>query len=226
MRIRDLPSGTPTSSDNLAIDNGNANRKAPFSAFEAGDNNVTFTSGDTDTPSVWQSVPVLASGALKSLFANVSTMMANSRYMWGFIGQTAMGTVAETITGAIAELKDKIGSSSMGTTATTITGAIAELRQMLTQSALVNAIPGLLTRGAATDFNSATATGNYTYTSSTLNKPPIDAGGQFNVYRFSATYIVQEAFINSSSSSAKPRVFIRRSYSAGNWTSWSEFTIS
>lgn len=43
------------------------------------------------------------------------------------VGNTAMGTVATTITGAIKELVNKIGSTAMGTTATTITGAINEL---------------------------------------------------------------------------------------------------
>ena len=226
MQIHELPNGTPTSSDYIPIDNGGSTRKTTFSGFEAGDNTATFTSGDTSTPVSWQSVPVLASGTIKSIFGNVSKMMANTRYIWEFIGSTALGTTATTITGAIAELVTKLGNSSMGTTATTITGAIAELRQMLTQSSLISTIPGLLTRGEVSDFNDATATGNYTYTSSALNRPPISAGGQFNVYRYSATYIVQEAFINSSSSSAPPRVFIRRSYSTGNWTDWFEFTIS
>ena len=48
------------------------------------------------------------------------------------IGNTAMGTVATTITGAIKELVSKIGAVAMGTTATTLTGAIKELKTALT----------------------------------------------------------------------------------------------
>ena len=48
------------------------------------------------------------------------------------IGDTAMGTTASTVTGAIKELVTKIGSVAMGTTATTLTGAIKELKTALT----------------------------------------------------------------------------------------------
>lgn len=48
------------------------------------------------------------------------------------IGDTAMGTTATTLTGAIKELVTKIGSVAMGTTATTVTGAIKELKTALT----------------------------------------------------------------------------------------------
>lgn len=47
------------------------------------------------------------------------------------IGDTAMGTTASTVTGAIRELFNKIGSVAMGTTATTVTGAIKELKTAL-----------------------------------------------------------------------------------------------
>lgn len=48
------------------------------------------------------------------------------------LGDTAMGTTASTVTGAIRELFNKIGSVAMGTSATTITGAIKELKTALT----------------------------------------------------------------------------------------------
>lgn len=48
------------------------------------------------------------------------------------LGDTAMGTTASTVTGAIKELVTKIGSVAMGTTATTVTGAIKELKTALT----------------------------------------------------------------------------------------------
>jgi len=232
MEIHELPNGTPTSSDYLAIDNGTS-RKTGFSSFELGDNNVTFSSGDTTTPVSWQSVSALASGTLKSVLNGVSTMMANSRYMWGLIGSTVMGTTATTITGAIAEIVAKLGNNSMGTTATTITGAIYELSQKLTQTALINAIPGLLTRGDISDFDDATATGNYTYSSSSAHRPTatpggtmVNAGGQCNVYRASGSYIAQVAFQNSTSSTAPPNIYVRRSYAVGSWTDWYKITLS
>lgn len=55
-----------------------------------------------------------------------SKIVAYMHNVFPAIGDTAMGTVANTITGAIKEIVDKIGSITMGTTATTITGAIAE----------------------------------------------------------------------------------------------------
>lgn len=47
------------------------------------------------------------------------------------IGNTAMGTTATTVTGAIAEHTDLIGDDSMGTTATTLTGAIGEHSELI-----------------------------------------------------------------------------------------------
>lgn len=50
----------------------------------------------------------------------------------GKIGNTAMGTVSTTITGAIKEHSNKIGNTNMGTTASTLTGAIKENHDSLT----------------------------------------------------------------------------------------------
>ena len=52
------------------------------------------------------------------------------------IGDTAMGTTATTVTGAIAEHTDKIGNDTMGTTATSLTGAIAEHSDLIGDTAM------------------------------------------------------------------------------------------
>ena len=128
MQIHELPSGVPTTDDLVPFDTGDVNYKTPFSGFDIKDNNVTFTTGDNADPSTFQTVDVISTGTLKSVLQKITTMAANVRYTWKFIGQTVMGTVATTITGAIKEIVDKLGDTAMGTDATTITGAISEIR--------------------------------------------------------------------------------------------------
>lgn len=225
MRIKDLPSGSPTALDNLAIDNGTSVRKAPFSAFETGNNQVTFTSGDDEEPNSYISVNEVQSGMLKDVFNKISTMCQNVRYLYGLIGNIDVGS---TITGAINTIKDKIGTSSMGTTATTVTGAIYELRQMLTQNALISAIPGLLSRGGVADLDAITGEGIYTYSSTASNIPPVQAGGVFIMIKYSNTYRVQIAIANSASQyvTTPPRIFIRRSFGDSSWSNWFEIATT
>ena len=127
MQIHELPTDSPTIADDyLAIDDGVSTRKTLFSGFEAGNNNVTFTSGDSDSPGTWQTVSALASGTLSSLMTSLSKMASNTRYLFSVIGSTVLSTVAQTVTGAINELVSLIGNTPMQTTAQTLTGAIAE----------------------------------------------------------------------------------------------------
>lgn len=128
MQIHELPAATPDTDDVLPFDTGAGNYKAPFSAFEAGGNNVTFTSDDTEEPTTFQTIPQVVTGTLATQMRRVSRIAANLRYVWAKIGTTAMGTTATTITAAIKELVQKIGSTATGLTATTITGMIKELR--------------------------------------------------------------------------------------------------
>lgn len=110
MEIHELPNGSPTSSDYLAIDNGTT-RKTGFSSFDLGDNNVTFTSGDTTTPTIWQTVSAITSGSLKTILAGVSSMMANVRYLKNLIGSTSISGIGDgSITGALSNLNTKLGS--------------------------------------------------------------------------------------------------------------------
>ena len=120
MEIHELPSGSPTSSDYLAIDNGTT-RKTGFSSFELGDNNVTFTSGDTTTPTVWQTVSAVTSGSLKTILAGISSMMANVRYLKNLIGGTDISSVGATITSAISTLGVTIGTFTSSHTISSMT---------------------------------------------------------------------------------------------------------
>lgn len=156
MQIHELPTDSPTTAeDYLAIDDGTSTRKALFSGFEAGGNEVTFTSGDSASPSTWQTVSTMASGTLSTLMNGLSKMASNARYLYSVIGQTALGTTATTITGAIAEIVGKIGNTAMTTTATTLTGAIKEVKDSV--SALSNVTSETLTfNNDTTNFSTPT----------------------------------------------------------------------
>lgn len=225
MHINDLPAGSPTEDDYLAIDNGISHRKVKFSQFDAKGNTVTFTSGDAETPTAWKSVAVLASGTLSSLLNAVSKMCSNIRYLRSFVGTTSMGTTATTVTGAVKEIMNKIGSTSMGTTATTLTGAIKEHTTALTQSNLTAKLSGLLSRGAVSAFNDAKTSGVYTYTSSATNRPPTNAGGVLVVVK-NGDFIHQICFVNQSSTTAAPRIYVRRTFAEDTWQAWYQITVT
>lgn len=127
MQIHELPSASPSASDYIPIDNGTATRKTTLSSIDMGSNEITFTSGDTSSPSSWQTVAVMASNTAANLMNAISKMVANIRWLYNRLGTSSTGTTATTVTGAIAEHSTKIGSAEMGTTATTLTGAIAEV---------------------------------------------------------------------------------------------------
>lgn len=122
MQIHELPSGTPTDSDLLPFDTGTVNYKTPFSGFDVGENTATFTSADEADPAQFKTVDPIETGPIKTILNRLSTAVSNIRYIWKFIGQTAMGTTADTVTGAIAELRDfcdTFGGSVYGDNANT-----------------------------------------------------------------------------------------------------------
>lgn len=127
MQIHELPSASPSALEYIPIDNGTATRKATLSSIDMGSNEITFTSGDTSSPSSWQTVAVMASNTAANLMNAISKMVANIRWLYNRLGTSSTGTTATTVTGAIAEHSAKIGNAEMGTTATTLTGAIAEV---------------------------------------------------------------------------------------------------
>lgn len=134
MQIHELPSASPSASDYIPIDNGTATRKATLSSIDMGSNEITFTSGDTSSPSSWQTVAVMASNTAANLMNAISKMVANIRWLYNRLGTSSTGTTATTVTGAIAEHSTKIGNADMGTTATTLTGAIAEVNDSVSDN--------------------------------------------------------------------------------------------
>lgn len=66
---------------------------------------TSFTSNDTADPTAWTNVDVLYSTeSHRSIFAKISTMFSNIRYIWKLIGTTDISNVADgTVTGAIKD---------------------------------------------------------------------------------------------------------------------------
>lgn len=162
MQIHELPSASPSASDYIPIDNGTATRKTTLSSIDMGSNEITFTSGDTSSPSSWQTVAVMASNTAANLMNAISKMVANIRWLYNRLGTSSTGTTATTVTGAIAEHSTKIGSADMGTTATTLTGAIAEVNDSVSDNSDAiaelnsNITPQNISLNAASGFNIAT----------------------------------------------------------------------
>lgn len=72
-------------------------------------------------------------GSSISVASAINGLEDDTETLTSKIGNTAMGTTATTVTGAIKEHSNKIGNTSMGTTATTLTGAIKENNDKITQ---------------------------------------------------------------------------------------------
>lgn len=109
MQIHELPSGTPDIDDALPFDTGGANYKAPFSSFEVGENTATFESSDEADPQQFKTVDQVETGPIKTILNRLSMAVSNVRYLGKLIGNSIMGTTANTITGAVAELKSQVG---------------------------------------------------------------------------------------------------------------------
>ena len=82
-----------------------------------------------------------------------------------------------------------------------------------------------ITNGSVTNLDDADDNGFYTYTSSTTNRPPVNAGGKVLVIKNSG-FIHQVAFVNQSSTTAAPRIYVRRTYSSGNWLGWYSLSLT
>ena len=81
---------------------------------------MTFNSSDALDPVSTVSVGLLSTGAtLRSIIEKVSGAVRNLRYVMKQVGSAAIANVAASITEAI-------GNTALGTTATTLSGAIAE----------------------------------------------------------------------------------------------------
>jgi hypothetical protein len=97
-------------SDNKLNNNGNSQN-----------NTATFTSSDVadGSATAWTSVTKLATGEThKSIFAKVSQMFKNVRYLYKILGTTDVssffGGSGQSVTGALSTLNDHIGSHTVG----------------------------------------------------------------------------------------------------------------
>lgn len=75
-------------------------------------NTVTFTSGDSISPTAWTDVALLKSGEKHStIFNKVSTMFKNIRYLYKMLGNTDISAIGDgTATGAISELNTNLSA--------------------------------------------------------------------------------------------------------------------
>ena len=105
MQIHELNTGTPASSDYLAMDTGSDTYKAtPGNVVPA------YTSGDDASPSAWTTVTAVAAGlSFSTLINRITSMMKNVRFLYGLLGTTDIsGIGGGTVTGAISALNSKL----------------------------------------------------------------------------------------------------------------------
>lgn len=143
MVINDLNTKTVGNPAWVALDDGNGDTyKANFpdvvadaaeeavQDIEISNNTVTFTSSDVVDGSAtsWTSVTRMASGeALASLFAKVSQMFKNVRYLWKLLGSTSISSIGNgTVTGALSTLNSNFAYESIrGADVLTLSSAFA-----------------------------------------------------------------------------------------------------
>lgn len=79
---------------------------------DTADNIVSFTSGDGIDPTGWTDVSVLATGEKhSSIFAKISTMFKNIRYLYKMLGTTDISSIGDgTATGAISTLNSNLNN--------------------------------------------------------------------------------------------------------------------
>ncbi len=92
-----------------AVQDGNGNNIVNTYLTKTGDtkdNAVTFTSGDSDTPTGWAEIGVIGSGEKhSSLWRKMSLAVKNLRYLWKLLGTTSLAGIGDgTVTGAISQL--------------------------------------------------------------------------------------------------------------------------
>lgn len=127
------------------------------------------------------------------------------------IGSTALPTIAQTITGAIAEHESDIGNTALPTTAQTITGAIAEHEgdiSTLTSYGIANPI---------TDANNATEIGKLYSANNTAANTPSSAYWVLWNRSYSATYSIQFAQIVNTKT---PMIYARSTDGSNSWGDW------
>lgn len=71
-------------------------------------NIVTYSSGDSSTPTMWTPINVLTSGEYHfSIMEKLSTAVKNLRYIWNLVGNNTLTTTATNLSGAVNELDDR-----------------------------------------------------------------------------------------------------------------------
>ena len=113
MQIHELNTGTPASSDYLALDTGSDTYKA-----KPGDIKPAYTSGDDASPSAWTTVTAVAAGlSFSTLINRITTMMKNVRFLYGLLGTTDISAIGNgTVTGALSTLNSKYTTQSVSFT--------------------------------------------------------------------------------------------------------------
>lgn len=115
MQIHELNSRTPTDTDEMALDTGSQTYKTTVGLLKP-----QFVSYDMANPTSWDDVPLITgNSSIIFVFERLTRAVKNLRYLWKLIGSGDFSNVAETISGAI-------GNTALGTDATTLSGAIAE----------------------------------------------------------------------------------------------------
>lgn len=76
-------------------------------------NIVTFTSGDSPSPTAWTGVDSLVTGEKHSSLLNkISTMIKNVRFLYKVLGTTDISTIGDgTVTGAVSTLNSSLSDS-------------------------------------------------------------------------------------------------------------------
>ena len=177
MQIHELNTKALTDPAYVAFDDGTDTYKADFKeviddavaeAFSSADVSggvVNYTSGDSESPTAWTNVSVMASGGtLATLMNRISTMVKNVRYLWSLIGSSSITNVSSTITEAIGN------TSISGIGDGTLTGAINALNNKLSYQDVT------VTTGTAT-YDGSRAYANFAI--------PTDKGTLIGMYIYS-----------------------------------------
>lgn len=114
MSKSELTTGTTTTSRVVRADylHAGIEQIAESGDIDTANNTATFTSSDTTDASAtsWTSVTKLASGeSHKSIFAKMSQMFKNIRYLYKMLGTTDISSIGDgTVTGGLDTLKDAL----------------------------------------------------------------------------------------------------------------------
>ena len=137
MSKSELTTGTATTSRVVRADylHAGIEQIAESGDIDTANNTATFTSSDTTDASAtsWTSVTKLSSGENHtSIFAKMSQMFKNVRYLYKMLGTTDISSIGDgTVTGGLDTLKDalnyKYNGSTTGTTSIVLPNSFREL---------------------------------------------------------------------------------------------------